>query len=98
MKRETLLQFQSGIHSNAIEKGFGENGQNRSKGEMVMLIVSELSECLEAHRINKRTTVLDAAWMESSTDFSHLYQEHFPEKIKNTVDDGMVCCCQCLEL
>lgn len=87
MKKETLVQLQSCIHSNAVEKGFWEEKGARNKGEMVMLIVSEISECLEAHRVSKRTDPAAAAWMESSTDYHHLYQEHFPEKIKNTVED-----------
>ena len=84
---QKLGLFQMGIHSNAVDKGFWEEGTSRNKGEMVMLMISELSECMEAHRINKMTSVLDAAWMESSTDFSHLYDEHFPDKIKNTIED-----------
>lgn len=89
MTTQIIEQFQKGIHENAVAKGFWEEGQSRSKGEMVMLIVSELSECLEAHRVEKRTAIVDAAWMERSWDHSHLYQEHFPGKIKNTVEDEM---------
>lgn len=34
------------------EKGFWKDKDSRNKDEMVMLIVSELGECLEAHRKN----------------------------------------------
>lgn len=39
------------IHQNAVEKGFWD--KERNMGEMLMLIISELSEALEAHRIGK---------------------------------------------
>lgn len=39
------------IHQNAVDKGFWD--KERNMGEMLMLIVSELSEALEAHRIEK---------------------------------------------
>lgn len=82
-----ILSLAKEIHSNSASKGFWDEGQSRSKGEMVMLMVSELSEALEADRADHRTLDLDASWMESSNDPSHLYEEHFPERIKNTVED-----------
>ena len=54
-------------------KGFHETKEHRAV--YLMLIVSELSE------------PLDAAWMDSCCDSSHLYEEHFPEKIKDTHED-----------
>lgn len=35
---------------NSYDHGFWEGGADRSKGEMVMLMLSELGECQEAHR------------------------------------------------
>lgn len=84
-----LSTWQKAIHENAVIKGFWEDDLNPNRGEKVMLIISELAECLESHRLNKVTADLDAAWMESSNDFSHLYDEHFPETIKDTVEDEM---------
>lgn len=79
--KETARQ----IYKNAKDKGFHNNEPNIPR--MLMLVVTELSEAMEADRINKHTSPLDMAWMDSSTDESHLYEEHFPEKIKNTFED-----------
>lgn len=43
------------IHTTAKEKGFWDN-KERNVGEMLMLIVSELGEALEAYRTDKRFT------------------------------------------
>lgn len=45
-----ILQYRQEIHKNNVAKGFWDKGPNENKGERVMLIVSELGECLEAHR------------------------------------------------
>ncbi len=42
------------ITANSEAKGFWHEGVNRNKGEMVMLMVSELGECLESHRKGNR--------------------------------------------
>lgn len=39
------------VHNNMKSKGFWDN--ERNVGETLMLVVTELSEALEAHRINK---------------------------------------------
>lgn len=49
-----LLKYAPEINSIATAKGFWDAGVQRNKGEMVMLIVSELGECMEAHRKNRR--------------------------------------------
>jgi len=41
------------IHQNAKAKGFFEEGENKNIGEMLMLIVTEVSEAMEADRINR---------------------------------------------
>ena len=38
------------VHEMAKSKGFWPDGQNRNKGELIALMHSELSECLEAIR------------------------------------------------
>ena len=70
------------INKNAIAKGFWENP---NIAEKLMLIVSELSEAMEADRNNKRCkTNIDAVngWT-SDVDF----QKHFAEKVKDTFED-----------
>jgi NTP pyrophosphatase (non-canonical NTP hydrolase) len=43
------------IHQNAVNKGFWEGEKN--VGELLMLVVSELAEALEAHRKGKEGTI-----------------------------------------
>lgn len=83
----TIKQLSKQIHSIAVEKGFWDERLN--VGEKLMLIVSELSEALEADRKNHYAEGVDIGWMDSSTDESHLLQEHFPEKIKDTFQDEL---------
>jgi hypothetical protein len=45
-----INEIMTDIHRNAVAKGFWEND---NIGEKLMLVVSELSESLEAHRSNK---------------------------------------------
>lgn len=46
------------IHKNNINKGFWEHGSTRNKPELLMLIVSELSEALEALRTDDKSDKL----------------------------------------
>ena len=45
----TIAQIQDTIHRTAVEHGWWES--RRSTGEVLMLIVTELSEAMEAYRI-----------------------------------------------
>lgn len=45
-------------YRNSFDHGFWEEKETLNKGEMVMLIVSELGECQEANRKNKRADYL----------------------------------------
>jgi NTP pyrophosphatase (non-canonical NTP hydrolase) len=82
-----LNELAKQIHEANKEKGFYDTP--RETGTLLMLVTSELAEALEADRKNHYTHDVDFAWMLSSTDHSHLMQEHFPEKIKNTFEDEM---------
>ena len=84
-KNNNLTQRAKEVFKANKLKGFHEVKEHR--GVYLMLIVSELSEALEADRKGKYTEPLDAAWMNSCCDTSHLYEEHFPEKIKDTHED-----------
>ena len=50
-----IKEIQQEIHKVNVEKGFWEDRKN--VGEVLMLIVSELGEALEAHRSNKHAAV-----------------------------------------
>ena len=80
-----IAELQKEIHANAVAKGFWDKTPNI--GELLMLVTSELGEALEADRKGKWASALDIAWMESSTDKSHLLMEHFPDTIKDTFQD-----------
>ena len=72
------------IHANAKAKGFWD--EPRNTGEVFMLIVSELGEALEAHRIGKRVG--------ESIDFGvwgimvdgH-FKQSFEREVKDTFED-----------
>ena len=66
-------------------KGFWD--KERNVGELLMLVVSELGEAMEAHRKGKFTQPLQLAWFFATLDKSHAIQEVFPDHIKDTFED-----------
>lgn len=75
------------IHENAKAKGFWDN--TRNVGEVFMLIVSELSEALEAHRKGKICKVVDfEKWMYRYGAES-VFQNNFEVDIKDTFQDEL---------
>lgn len=83
-------------YQNSFDHGFWEAGETRSKGEMVMLMVSKLGECQEAHRkdywailsFNEWKTILPQESRVIASD-DELWNLWFEEQIKNTVQDEM---------
>jgi len=79
------------IHANAIAKGFyPENPKDRSEKEMLMLIICELAEAVEAHRENR--------WMDSGrpgivpeelANDPDNFEANFKALVKDTVEDEM---------
>lgn len=86
---EKLMSFQQDIYNTNVLKGFWPEGRN--KGEAVMLIISELGEAVEAHRIGKIASV----YLESgNTNIGYLTSTNLPEFIssfkvciKDTLED-----------
>lgn len=74
-------------HTIAKAKGFWDNPLRNEV--YLMLVITELSEAVEADRKGKRTEGLDLDWAKATVDEMHLLQEHFPEKIKDTVEDEL---------
>ncbi|MDG2455438.1 MAG: hypothetical protein P8N47_06490 [Bacteroidia bacterium] len=72
------------IHSNAVEKGFYR--EKRNLGEMLCLIHSEVSEALEADRINRYTASDVSAILE--LDDAH-FKVAFEDNVKNTFEDEL---------
>jgi NTP pyrophosphatase (non-canonical NTP hydrolase) len=80
---QQLIDLQQEIHQWAREWGFWENGQDRNKGEMIMLMITELSEAVEAHRKNKRAIYWDSFVALSEED----WMKDFISYKKDTVED-----------
>lgn len=80
-----ISQIAKVAHLIAAEKGFWE-GRDLSLGEKLMLIVSELSEALEADRLGRRASVrgfVDAVMHNEG------YEEAYKKYIKDTVEDEL---------
>lgn len=73
------------VHELVREKGFWDN--ERNVGELLMLVVSELGEAMEAHRKGRFCDPVELAWFFSTNDAAHAIQEVFQEKIKDTFED-----------
>ena len=80
-----IKEIQREIHQVNVEKGFWEDRKN--VGEVLMLIVSELGEALEAHRKSRKALVelFDAKAIDR-TDAED-YQADFEQCIKDTFED-----------
>ncbi len=82
-------------HSNAVEKGFYPEGVEKNIGELLMLIVSELGEALEAHRKNRFAdwtgyqNHLDYydSWDKKSPGYLSQIPISFRRNIKDTFED-----------
>ena len=81
-----LIKLQEEIHSVNRTNGFWELGSDHDRGERVMLIVTELSEALEAHRKEHRTiTNLSYEYQPSVEEWLHDFKTY----VKNSVEDEM---------
>lgn len=76
-----IQEVKKEIHENAINKGFWNKEHNFC--EDIMLIVTELSECVEAHRTN------DFAKIEEFENGTEDYKTEFEKNIKDTVEDEL---------
>tara|TARA_B100000768_G_scaffold181122_1_gene202952 strand:- start:2239 stop:2619 length:381 start_codon:yes stop_codon:yes gene_type:complete len=78
-----LTEFSEKIHEGNKEKGF-YNGEKKQLGTMLMLVVSELGEALEADRHSLKA---DLNYYENILSTKHDFQIAFKEAIKDTVED-----------
>jgi NTP pyrophosphatase (non-canonical NTP hydrolase) len=80
-----IKEIQQKIHLVNVEKGFWEDRKN--VGEVLMLIVSELGEALDAHRAGKKADVeaFDARAIDRTEPAD--YQADFQDCIKDTFED-----------
>lgn len=80
-----LRELQKEIHKNAINKGFWDKPHNF--GNDLMLVVSELGECLEAHRREDFTNM--EAYNELMVNETYSFETCFKREIKDTVEDEL---------
>jgi NTP pyrophosphatase (non-canonical NTP hydrolase) len=84
----TVNELVKASHDNAVAKGFyGDDGEGeRNIGELLMLITSELGECLKADRHGEYTKVP----IENYSGFiDAFYPEMFEHNIKDKVEDKL---------
>ena len=78
-------------HDNAVERGFYPDGEEKNIGELLMLIVSELGEALEAHRCGRFADwdmydeVMDE--LKDNPAYKSLPSDLFNRDIKDTFED-----------
>lgn len=81
-----IKEIQREIHQVNVEKGFWEDRKN--VGEVLMLIVSELGEALEAHRSGKSADYQSfAQFTETQNATGEEYAELFRDYMKDTFED-----------
>jgi len=86
---EQLKELRTEINAVAKEKGFWPPA-GRNFGEILMLVTSELSEALEAHRSDKWANRIQYRLEASEAPAFHekaIAKQAFEKHIKNTVED-----------
>lgn len=93
----TINELCAAAHSDAKAKGWYDDGE-RNFGELLMLVVSELGECLEAHRNNRWSGVSPSKCMKilAVDEYNkRIYAEEgvdngvFESQIKDTIEDEL---------
>jgi NTP pyrophosphatase (non-canonical NTP hydrolase) len=86
--KETAIK----INDTARSKGFWDKPRNF--GEMLMLIVSELGEALEAHRKSKTANRSGFEhymqdWTEDMSDYTRKFKTEFESCVKDSIEDEL---------
>lgn len=91
---EQLKQLQPQIFETNVSKGFWKKESDENKGERAMLIITELSEAVEAHRKGK---IADAIHFKGALEADDIKEEDmsyyvdmcFKQFIKDSIEDEM---------
>lgn len=83
----TLQELAAAIHANARAKGFYEGHFNT--GEKLMLVVSELAEALEHHRMTGGSPIHPSVLMLVENSPDEMFPAMFKDNIKDTFEDEM---------
>lgn len=85
----TITELVKKAHGNAVDKGFYPQGEDKNIGELLMLVVSEVSEALEAHRACwQGRKCLPDLFDETETD-ENKWKENFRACIKDSFPDEL---------
>jgi len=81
----TIRELQKKVHENAMDKGFWDVPHNF--GTDLMLVVSELGECVEAHRCGEFANM--EAFNELMVNETYDFETCFKREIKDSVEDEL---------
>lgn len=84
-----IKEISQEIHQNNIQKGFWNGGkEQKNVGEVLMLVVSELSEALEADRKDRRSVCGSfTKAVGNASLYSDEWKQAFEEHVKDTFED-----------
>ncbi len=85
-----IRELQKQIHKNAISKGFYDKGQNF--GTSLMLVVSELGECIEAHRQNDWCDIkaFNEVMVNETFDFETCFKKYVKDTVQDEIADAFI--------
>lgn len=90
--KELYDKFAKESYQNSFDHGFWGEGETRSKGKMVILMISEVSECLEADRENHRS-ISREDWNDQMgmlvNPRPNSWKVAFEKGIKNSIEDEL---------
>ena len=78
------------IHAINVEKGFWDNSRN--KGELLMLVVSELAEALEADRKNRYSSSdpKNITALANDGEFNDAFSKHVKDTFEDEIADAVI--------
>jgi NTP pyrophosphatase (non-canonical NTP hydrolase) len=76
------------IYEGNKARGFWDN--ERNIGETLMLVVTELSEALEAHRSGKLCTYSDKMAYAESDDTAQAFKHHIKDTFEDEIADAVI--------
>lgn len=80
-----IRELQKKVHQNAMNKGFWDKPHNF--GNDLMLVVSELGECIEAHRCGDFANI--EAFNELIVNETYDFETCFKREIKDSMEDEL---------
>lgn len=82
MEKSYLNELAERIHKDNVERGFYD--EKREMGTLLMLIVSEVAEALEADRKDKHVNIHDIPEYCNPTNFKEHVKDTFEDEIADT--------------